>query len=83
MRGTHLLGAALLLSVPLLAGQAAAAGPAAPQMTWARTIASTAADASVVERAGWQRCERWASKCAWRWGAGTWRYDRCMRRHGC
>ncbi len=29
------------------------------------------------------RCLRWNEKCAWRWGAATPRYFRCMWRHGC
>jgi hypothetical protein len=37
----------------------------------------------IVQRAGESRCEAWKEKCAWRWGLGTWRYERCLARHGC
>ena len=39
--------------------------------------------ASLVQHAGFDRCSAWRDRCAWRWGHGTWRYIRCLRRHGC
>jgi hypothetical protein len=39
--------------------------------------------ANLVQQVGFDRCDAWRDKCAWRWGHGTWRYVRCMRRHGC
>jgi hypothetical protein len=36
-----------------------------------------------LQHAGFNRCNAWADKCAWRWGIGTWRFARCLRRHGC
>jgi|CXWK01.1.fsa_nt_gi hypothetical protein len=31
----------------------------------------------------WNRCRAWRHECADRWGWGTWRFQRCLRRHGC
>jgi hypothetical protein len=76
MRRILLLGAALMLTSPLLVGQASAAGAAPLNAKLAAT------DGSIVEKAGY-RCVRWTRKCAWRWGVGTRRYYRCLRRHGC
>jgi hypothetical protein len=28
-------------------------------------------------------CRGWARECASRWGWGSWRFQRCMRNHGC
>ena len=39
--------------------------------------------AEFVQQTGFDRCGAWRDKCAWRWGHGTWRYIRCLRRHGC
>lgn len=78
MRPTLLLGAALLLSSPLLVSQASAAA-AVPHLKWAQ---SAATDGSVVAKAGWY-CRKWRQKCAWRWGPGARRYYRCLWRHGC
>lgn len=39
--------------------------------------------ADLVQQAGFDRCRVWSDKCAWRWGPDTWRYARCLRRHGC
>jgi alpha-beta hydrolase superfamily lysophospholipase len=81
MRRTLLLGAALVLTSPLLAIPSQAAGTALPQTKWAQ---SAAADGSIVEKAGWRRrCRRWNAKCSYRWGWQTGRYWRCMRRHNC
>jgi hypothetical protein len=80
MRRTLLLGAALALASPLLLGQATAAGTSVPHM---QAVQSAAAGA-IVEKAGWRRhCVRWGRRCTYRWGLGTWRFRRCMRRHGC
>ena len=38
---------------------------------------------NLVQHAGFNRCNAWSDKCAWRWGLGTWRFARCLRRHGC
>ncbi|MGI9479214.1 MAG: hypothetical protein ACR2PI_21100 [Hyphomicrobiaceae bacterium] len=29
------------------------------------------------------RCEAWFNECRSRWGRRSWRFDRCMVRHGC
>jgi hypothetical protein len=79
MRRTLVLGAALLLVGPLLVGQAAAAGTAAPQMKWAQSAAS---EGSLVAEAGWY-CRKWRHKCTKRWGWKSGRYYRCLHRHGC
>jgi hypothetical protein len=39
--------------------------------------------ANLVRHAGFDRCTAWSDKCAWRWRVGTWRFARCLRRHGC
>jgi hypothetical protein len=31
----------------------------------------------------WNQCRAWRHECADRWGWGTWRFQRCMARHGC
>ncbi len=31
----------------------------------------------------WNRCRAWRHECADRWGWGTWRFQRCLARHGC
>lgn len=28
-------------------------------------------------------CRAWRHECADRWGWGTWRFQRCLARHGC
>jgi hypothetical protein len=38
---------------------------------------------NLLQHAGFNRCNAWTDKCAWRWGIGTWRFARCLRRHGC
>jgi hypothetical protein len=66
---SFLLPSATALLGALLAGNVLAADLPPPEAT-------------AVDREAY-RCWRWSQKCAWRWGAATWRYDRCMRRHGC
>jgi hypothetical protein len=47
--------------------------------------AAAAADSSLlhqVHRPG-VRCWAWRKECAARWGWGTWRFRRCLARHGC
>jgi hypothetical protein len=39
--------------------------------------------ANLVQPVGFNRCHAWSDKCAWRWGLGTWRFARRLRRHGC
>lgn len=34
-------------------------------------------------RRGYRRCRNWRHECADRFGWRSWRFDRCMRRHGC
>ncbi len=80
MRRMLLLGAALALASPLMLSQASAAAPAVPQMKAAQ---SAAAAGAIVEKAGWHHCRRWGRRCTYRWGLGSWRFRRCMRRHGC
>ena len=31
----------------------------------------------------WNRCRSWRHECADRWGWGSWRFNRCLARHGC
>ena len=80
MHRTLYLVAALMLTTPLLVGQATAASTALPQ---AGPAQAAAIDGSIVQKAGWRRCVRWGRKCTYRWGWRTWRYNRCMFRHGC
>ena len=45
---------------------------------------SPAANQTLIEKAGWAgHCWRWRHICAHRWGWGTWRFNRCIVRHGC
>lgn len=39
----------------------------------------------VLQQVHWRgrRCRSWRRRCAYRWGRGTWRYRRCLRRHSC
>lgn len=76
MRRTALIAAAAILGAPLAISQASAT--AAPDPGWAK---SQAAAGSVVEHTGY--CGRWNWRCSKRWGWGSPRYYRCLRRHGC
>jgi len=78
MRHIAMFGAALLMS-QLSAGPSQAGG--ASMLLNVR--ASSPSFAGLSRQVDWNRCEIWRDKCAWRWGPGTWRFDRCMRRHGC
>jgi hypothetical protein len=51
--------------------------------TLAMTFPSPPAVHQSAQLAGWDRCKVWQDNCTWRWGLGTWRYERCLRRHGC
>ena len=31
----------------------------------------------------WNQCRAWRNECADRWPARGWRFQRCLRRHGC
>ena len=37
---------------------------------------------SLIEKASWH-CWRWRHICAHRWGWRTWKFHRCLVRHGC
>ena len=78
----HIVGLGAILIVSQLSG-----GPS--QASGASLLANVGALSpsldghSLARRVGWNRCQIWRDKCAWRWGPGTWRFDRCLRRHGC
>jgi len=76
MSSKYLLVAGALLAGAMLAPLPSQANVKAPQ--------SVAADSLVqqVHRGG-PRCWYWRNECAARWGWGTWRYRRCLARHGC
>lgn len=90
-----LAGAAILFGMAA-AATPSLAGPAVPNIPAANNLVTTVADWDGPRRDwGWRqrryrwegrrfrRCRGWRHECADRWGWGTWRFDRCMARHGC
>lgn len=76
----------LVLSAALSVG-ALAVGPAtaAPMSTPSQALVGEMAEGVHYRHGGgWhnRHCRRWNHECRDRWGYG-WRYQRCMRRHGC
>lgn len=65
----------------LLAGAAYMTPAAAVQLPGAPAAEQSKLTETV--RYGYRHCRRWRHECAHRWGWGTWRFQRCMRRHGC
>lgn len=64
----------LMLAGLLLAAPSARAAPLTP--------ATPVLDGKLVQPAQYGYCRRWYRECRYRWGGG-WRFDRCMRVHGC
>jgi hypothetical protein len=71
-----MLTSALVMMCPFVVGQAQSA---AISHSGAGLSASTD---SLAQQIGWRGCGFWQAKCAMRWGP-TWRFGRCMARHGC
>ena len=86
--------ASLLAGTVVVVGMAAATTPAAA----APVVPEISPSQSQVElagywrdrgwghhrwRGGWGYCRGWRHECANRWGWGTWRFRRCLARHGC
>jgi hypothetical protein len=71
-----MLAATLAVIWPPLGGQAQSA-PISP------SGAAAFAGSPSAQQIGWRGCGFWQAKCAVRWGPGTWRFGRCMWRHGC
>jgi hypothetical protein len=71
-----MLGAVFAGICPLLGGQAQSA-PISPS-----GAAAVVAGNTLAQQIGWRGCGFWQAKCAMRWGP-TWRFGRCMSRHGC
>lgn len=79
-RGGQDMKKALLSAGFLALAMTAGAVPSAQALP--RLDASKAT--GVTENVGWRsHCAYWRGICADRWGWGTWRYRRCMFRHGC
>lgn len=74
------LAAGLVLLAIAFGPRNAAASPLAPG---ASGPAPATAGIGLVEKVQWRRCRRWRWRCADRWGWGTYRFRRCLRRHGC
>lgn len=91
--------ASALAGAALFFGMAAAAtpsfaGPVAPGLSHGNGNVITVADWD-GPRGDWRwrhrrwegrrfnRCRGWRHECADRWGWGTWRFERCLARHGC
>jgi hypothetical protein len=71
-----MLAATFAVIWPPLGGQAHSA-PISP------SGAAAFAGSPSAQQIGWRGCGFWQAKCAVRWGPGTWRFGRCMWRHGC
>jgi hypothetical protein len=57
-----------------------------PQATSAATVSvpgTVTSQSSIVEKAQYRYCRQWRRECADRWGWGGYRFERCLRRHGC
>lgn len=78
MSSKYLLAAGALLAGAMLMPLPSHANVAAP----AKSVPSVASDSPLVQLAG-PRCWAWRRECAARWGWGTWRFRRCLARHGC
>jgi hypothetical protein len=77
-------------AVTAVAGSALVAGPAAatPLSTGATLgvlgFPTTLGGEDIVQQASFhRRCRLWRRECAFRWGWGSPRYHRCLRRRGC
>ncbi len=82
----------MIRKLSLAAGLAVAVGfalnaPSASAVTVGPHTAiptEAATDALLLQQAQWgPHCRRVARLCAHRWGWGTWRFRRCLRRRGC
>jgi hypothetical protein len=76
----------LLIACALLAGAMLAPLPSqADVVAPAKAAQPVAAGSSLVEHVYFRgpRCHAWRRECAARWGWGTWRWARCLARHGC
>jgi hypothetical protein len=74
-----LMLAATFAVICLLLGGEAQSSPISPS----GTALAVSAGNSLAQQIGWRGCGFWQAKCAVRWGPGTWRFGRCMWRHGC
>jgi hypothetical protein len=70
--------AGITLTIAMGAAQAVPATPQSP-------LPSVAAEQNLLQPVHYPnwRCRAWRRECAVRWGWGTWRFNRCMRRHAC
>lgn len=83
--------APLLAASVVAIGLSVAAGSSPSQA--ASLVPELSKSQSLAEPAGYRHrhwywrhrgyCWRWRHICADRWGWGSWRYYRCLRRHGC
>jgi hypothetical protein len=71
----------LAASVAALTALACLAGPAAAAPAGPMTPIPDGFSQIVPVQGGY--CRGWARECASRWGWGSWRFQRCMRNHGC
>jgi len=74
----------LLVIAAALATGIALASPASANVL-ASTKAQVSTERSMIEKVDHRggRCRAWRHECADRWGWGTWRFRRCLIRHGC
>jgi hypothetical protein len=82
---TIMLSKSFVLAGAVLAGAAFAPGLSqAATALGSATAPATADGTSLVQKVHIPgRCIAWRHECAERWGWGTWRWHRCLARHGC
>lgn len=79
-----IMGRILIFAAALaLMGQLTAGPSQAGSASLLLGATTPSAQGSLTQPVRWRSCEFWRDRCAWRWGPGTWRFARCMWRHGC
>jgi hypothetical protein len=71
----------LAAAAALIAGAAFVTPASAVQLPGAPAAEQTKLSETVHYR--YNYCRNWRHECARRWGWGSWRFRRCLRRHGC
>jgi hypothetical protein len=95
MRGVSIFAAAALGLALAVSAAPASANPGLPRLeSNVQSLNPSLAEPAQYRRYGYRRgyggyrprggyCRSWRRECSYRWGWGSWRFQRCMARHGC
>ena len=78
-----LTGSVIVFGLAAAAATASIAAPQLPQLTSGQSLAQPIHWRAHRWGGGWGYCRNWRHECAERWGWGSWRFQRCLRIHGC